>query len=115
MTSKRKGGRWNTVRGYGGNVPTSKKPTVLPPPPPVCTPKATYKPKVLVDVATEDLKVLCDCTVKLVELRMANAPDLLVENFAPKLLHDLLTRLVMLKQLGQLGETEDLDANTGTE
>lgn len=50
------------------------------------------------EVTTDELRVLCDATVRLTELRQRECGHLCVENFAPKVLHALLTRLTMFKR-----------------
>lgn len=41
---------------------------------------------------TEDLRAICELTYKLTELRLKECPQLVIENFAPDLFQDLLTR-----------------------
>ena len=48
-------------------------------------------------ITVEELKVICDATVRLVEIRQRGCAHLCVENIAPEIMHKLLTRLRMHK------------------
>lgn len=49
-------------------------------------------------VTSEELRILCDATVRLVEIRQRGCSHVCVENVAPEILHKLLTRLKMSKR-----------------
>lgn len=48
-------------------------------------------------ITVEELKVICDATVRLTELRQRGCSNLCIENIAPDIMHKLLTRLRMQK------------------
>jgi hypothetical protein len=48
-------------------------------------------------ITVDELRVISDMTVKLVEIRQNECKHLHIENFAPELFHELLTRLQMSK------------------
>ena len=48
-------------------------------------------------ITVEELKVICDTTARLVEIRQRGCAHLCVENIAPDIMHKLLTRLQMQK------------------
>lgn len=52
---------------------------------------------VVLPVTPEELRMICDATVRLTELRQKGCPHLCVENTAPTIFHKLLTRLHVFK------------------
>ncbi len=48
-------------------------------------------------ITVEELKAICDATVRLVEIRQRGCAHLCVENVAPEIMHKLMTRLRMHK------------------
>ena len=58
-------------------------------------------------VTPEELQILCDTTVKLVELRQRNCPHLSVENIAPEIMGSLIAATQRAKE--SRSDTERLD------
>lgn len=52
-------------------------------------------------ITSEELQILCDTTVKLVELRQRNCPHLSVENIAPEIIGSLLAAVMRAKEYDQ--------------
>jgi hypothetical protein len=48
-------------------------------------------------ITVEELKVICDATVRLVEIRQRECAHLCIENIGPEIMHKLLTRLQHLQ------------------